>query len=542
MRKSRFLALFLTLIMLISLIQLPAFAAKPSLRDTDIGTGSRYWMSSYGDELVHFDYSATGAVSYATTTTVGKNTVDNDFVVIGDDGVISLNSSFAGRYNALPKIEAISAEGDVLQISVSGVAGYPMGNKPSGFSAYIGGQYKFDSAYIHDFSDETYTLSDGLIYDRYNPTAVDGFIASTVLFENADITSENGNNYMIQAEGKDFIGFRPHYAATGSYGLWHSTVMQFDVYLSPEEDFNVAFVSSPSSILKWNHSTQKLENLSSYTNQGAQVSSVINNYVEPGWHTVKFMFDLRNKKETNPNPYRATYQRGAVFFDDELIVNDFELPSLAIYNNKPLEPTTTPDQVIRFEGAAGIDNFKYYGSSTPHPYNVKLDSSTLCLGSSVARSADIKSYSFFAATPGDNAATTYEYTSYYVSDTTDPSGSYTEITSTNPNDPLYLTSDDKLVINFDESNIGRYIKFGARACYRGGKSPVIYSKPIEIESDYAIEETVEVTGGTETENARFRLSSLYSGDNFDWTLITNNINFTQNILLNYFLVKQKINC
>ena len=89
MRKSRFLALFLTAIMLISLIQLPVMAAIPEFRDAQClnskgtygsgATNHRNLYAPYGNELAHFDYSTVNPDEHPVTYAITVNNADTNY-------------------------------------------------------------------------------------------------------------------------------------------------------------------------------------------------------------------------------------------------------------------------------------------------------------------------------------------------------------------------------------------------------------------------------------------------------------------------------
>ncbi len=479
MRKSKFLALFLTTIMIISLIQLPVMAAIPEFRDVQClnskgtyGSGStnhRYLYPSYGDELAHFDYSTVNPDEHPVTYAINVNNADTSYksaVKTSADGIFTATKDFS-KFTKQIYIRAIC-------------------NSNSNEFAYTGNINPIpNTPFIYDFDNEQHVLSDGILYATTN-------ISSTKIFRNAELSSDfDGNKYVVAANEAQPLEFLAHQPPNGN--ILNSTLLQFDVNLTDASPFSIKVGCSEANtptIFSWNNAT------------GIAGSDT---HVEPGWHNIKIMFDFNYKASSNLNPYRHTKQRYVVFLDDELLTSVTDISgTLSEYKDNYAYRT------IRFDGFGGIDNFKYYGSSTPHAYNVGV-ASTPKSGSVVNGSAE--SYSFFANTPSDNAPTTYEYT-YEVSDTVDSSGSYTKITSTNPADSLYITNEGKLAINGDYT--GHFIRTSARACYRGGKSPVVMSKtPVEIQGY----ETIKVTGGTASQNARFRLAAPFEGE-LQWSLLT----------------------
>ena len=92
---SKIMSLLLTVVMLMSLIQLPVFASTPVMRDdlanynNPIGTETkqhRSWLAPYGDEVSHFDYYAVDGdkpIEYY----LDGGSPDSTALSIGNDGI-----------------------------------------------------------------------------------------------------------------------------------------------------------------------------------------------------------------------------------------------------------------------------------------------------------------------------------------------------------------------------------------------------------------------------------------------------------------------
>ncbi len=434
--KKKFLKLVstvLTVVMLTSLIQLPVFAATPTFRDHSANQGPvtarqhRNWVAPYGDEVSHFDYAVDGNVPAAYYFRPGTSPYDS--ITVDPDGIAVVNSKFADRTVSQPLFITASTDNFVTSIASGNL------------------KYYSDSPYIHNFDTDPYCISDGNIYDTESSS-------STLVFENAALATEsNGNKYIVSKDSlNNYIGFRPHGASSSTNGgVMNSTVLVADVKLSADANFDIYSSSKSYSIFNWNASTKVV----SVPSTSKSLSSVT-----PGWHRIKIMFDFNIKDSDNTSPYRANYQRFAVFFDDELLSPVSQMPA-----------NLSSSYVIKFEGAEGIDNFKYYGSSTPHAYNVGVTDDTPQAGAGVGGSALMHSIDDFTT---DETHFVY---SYYVSDTTDPEGTYTKVTSKNLSDPLFITKYNTLWINSNDYE-GHFLKVGAKVWNRGGLSPEIMSKKV----------------------------------------------------------------
>jgi len=493
---SKIVSMMLAVVMLMSLIQLPAFAAKPVYRDplanqNKVGTAStrqhRNWHVPYGDEVAHFDYYAEDGAN----PVLYKMYYDTDAMHVDPDGVLVMTSKYADPEEQNSNRVMVSS--DYFETS-----------------AHSGNINRYaNSPFIFNFDDPyCYSSGGGSIHSGADDT-------SSAIFLNAQPATdpETGNNYIVSdytysALGgtyKNFISIPQNWMRPGadeaSAGAMNSFIIIADVLFKPDEDFvfHIRYSGSdPTSdwrkynYLTWNHETKVVTDY-----DGRTVANV-----EPGWHEVKMMLSANMKAADNPNPYRYTSQMYTLFFDQELLT-----PTRSTnYNFTTHIATSRPNNLIQFQGSGGIDNFKLYGTSTPHAYNVGIEG-TPKSGATVSGSASMACVVNYT-----NAETHYVY-SYYVSDTADSAGSYTKVESTDPSDSLYLTDEGKLAINGDFT--GRYIKTGARVWNRGGMSPEIMSKQV-----YEIQgfDSITVTGGTTATDARFRLGAPFAGT-LNWSFL-----------------------
>ncbi len=490
---SKVVSMLLAVVMLMSLIQLPAFAAKPVFRDplanqNAPGTTStrqhRNWLAPYGDEVSHFDYYAEDGdkpLQYYF------NEPEQTSLSVDPDGILVMDSTFADR--TLPQAFNLRVSSDYDETySTSGNINY-FANSP----------------YIFNFDDPfCYSSASGTVFSGDDETS-----SEIVLHANVATDPETGNKYLVTNNSyvatvstnyTNVISLPNNWlrstADDKSSGAMNSFIVTADVLFGEDEDFIFCIRYSTDwrkkDYLTWNHSTKVLTDF-----DGRTIANV-----QPGWHNVKMMVAGNHKAETNPNPYRYTSQMYTLFFDDELLT---PLRSLD-YTFNTYVSGSRPHNLFQFQGSSGVDNLKVYGSSTPHAYNVGI-AGTPKSGSTVSGSAQMACVVDYT-----NAETHYVY-SYYVSDTVDSSGNYTKVTSEDPSDSLYITEDGNLAINGDHT--GKYIKVGARVWNRGGMSPEIMSKQV-----YEIQgfDSITVTGGTTETDARFRLAAPFEGD-LKWTFL-----------------------
>ncbi len=465
---SKVLSVTLVVVMLMSFIQLPAFAAAPVFKDAALMSKST-WIVPYGDEVFHFNFAATDGDN-PVTYEFYSNIKENDFsgANIDAQGIYTVNFRSVSAEKRVMKVKAKSG-GAETQTQLL--------------------QYKDGAPYIYDFDDDPYAYSSGTnkIYED------DSWAVATI--ENVQMAVDPDKGNYIKPYTGDTISFTqsgmPRDGKHTTTTVKNSTILSADVKLSSTTAFDLKLINT--SIFNWDPTTHKVKDMKAPGDTGTFSS------VTPGWHSIKVMFDNFNDTTNYETSGRSPKRYYAIFFDDELLspsASEFSLSDTA---------------VIKFTGSEGVDNFKYYGSSTPHAYNVALESAPR-VGSTVNGSA-----SMFTLPTNErfyNETTGFVY-SYSVSDTVDSSGTYTKVESTNPSDPLFITSEGKLMINGDYE--GHYIKVSARATSRGGMSPEVESKlPPQRIGTY---DTTYVTKGTSSKDARFRLAAPFAGE-LQWRLIS----------------------
>jgi len=243
---KRAMSNFLVLSMLMSLIQLPAFASTsdssvgPQFRDKKIVYTTavkthREWIAPYGDEVSHYDYYATDStpVTYSLSKS-GNIDIDPATAWISSDGIVSVSANLANETGFFVTATSESGYNRGGNINLSGT-----------------------SPYIHNFDTDPYCLSDGILYDTED--------TSSDIFENAAITSDGTNSYMVASDSENnVIGFRKHYInSTADSGIMNSTVLIADVYLSSADSFTFRFrrtASSADAYLEWNPATGTVTN------------------------------------------------------------------------------------------------------------------------------------------------------------------------------------------------------------------------------------------------------------------------------------------
>ncbi len=288
----------------------------------------------------------------------------------------------------------------------------------------------------------------------------------TDIFTDVSLVTEGSNSYIKGTNGLRFY-FKKRFTDVSN-----TLIMEMDVNLG-SNFFSVMIPGQGQTLVQFDRSygfkkddydTSPLE---SYKN------------ISVGWYNVKVILNWKTLKYS-------------VIFDGELI-----------YQNETLLGTPSSSG-FRYYGADGVDNFKFYGSSLPQPYDVGFAASPK-VGSVAKGKASSHTLS-----PVVTSGTPYNEYSYYISDT--ENGTYTQITSTDPTDDLYLTANGGLAIVGDYE--GKYIKVGARVCDANGKTDEALSAPARV----AACDSISLTAGTNTKNVRFKLTSDLSSQNITWSL------------------------
>ena len=178
-QTTKIVSMLLAIIMLMSLVTIPAFASTPTFRDPYAkmrppGATSnvhRSWIPPYGDEVSHFDYNAEDGdnkVEYYFYT------AERESMSIDEKGILTMNSKRADT--SLTHASRVRVSSDNRQTYEDS------GN----INIYA------DSPYIFNFEDP-YCLSGGVLYAGATDKTTD-------LFENVAVQSDaSGNKYLVSA-------------------------------------------------------------------------------------------------------------------------------------------------------------------------------------------------------------------------------------------------------------------------------------------------------------------------------------------------------